>query len=429
MNKVKKLLFIFLVIFLLYGCNSAEGTLTINANKSATFGIRIITSKDFKDTEFLNNINNYKLRNIEVDKVTDSVNSIYTATKEYSNIDKVSSTDDVVIDITKYLDADFDERALFKVEKGFLNNKYYANFTIDNTKIDKFVSEDQTLQSVDEFIGIVQDIYNNSLNEHKGVKEETKYTSEKNELSIDKSVTYSITVSKDNVVTSLEAKSSQYAFTSKNDKVIFNDIVDTNVEVIRKDNKTDTSNIRFIVNLPNKPLESNADTKSDDGTTLTWVYNKNRKNEIKFSFELINRNSYLIVFAVGAVLFIMFVILGYVMIISRDKKKRKIESEPIYTSGEETLQNTIEEPTVVNEEVNNVPVVEEPVITEEVNIPQVVETPVVVEKPAFEPVTEIPTEMEPIPSEEVIDNVINTELQNNNNVISEAPNVISIDDK
>lgn len=422
MNKIKKILLTFFIIILLYGCNSAEGTLTINANKSATFGIRIITSKDFNDTEFLNNINTYKLRNIEIDKVTDSVNNIYTAVKEYDNIDSVSSKDDVIIDITKYLDADFDERLLFKVDKGFLNNTYYATFTIDNTKIDKFVSNDTTIQSVDEFIDIVRDIYNNSLNEHKSVKQETTYTNEKNELLIDKGVTYSVTVDKDNNVTSLSAKNTQYSFASEESKkVLYTDINEGTIEVVKKSSTSNNSNIRFIVNLPNKPLESNADTRSDDGTTLTWVYNKNRKNEIKFSFELMNRNNYLIVFGVGALIFVMFVILIYVAIVSSDRKRRKLEGEPIYKSEEENIpqDNTIqtggEAASEQTPEANSISEIEEPVV---VNTP-------VVNEPVYEPVTqepaieEIPLEPvmeEPVMQDVPIDNVIDKELEKTQNM-------------
>ncbi len=44
--------------------------------------------------------------------------------------------------------------------------------------------------------------------------------------------------------------------------------------------------LKYSVTLPNKPVTHNASIVSEDGLTLTWLLENNKKNEIKFSFEI-----------------------------------------------------------------------------------------------------------------------------------------------
>ncbi len=84
-------------------------------------------------------------------------------------------------------------------------------------------------------------------------------------------------------------------------------------------------------------LSNNADEVKNNGKTLIWTYNKNRKNEVLFSFELENRLNYISVFGICMLIVLVFVLVIYFSLKLRDKKREKIENEPVYRSEDEKI--------------------------------------------------------------------------------------------
>ena len=405
MKKAFKIFVIILITVFMFGCNKAEGILTIDADKNVSMDIKIVVNKDFDTSKYLDNIEAYKLRKININKEINGDYVNYSISKKYPKIDDVSSQDDITLDLSKYLDSDFNDSFLFKKEDSYLKDKYYANFIIDNSRIDRLILNNSIKITASDFIKIVKDIYNNSLNEHKSLKEETTYTSEKNVLSINEDIAYSITVSNDNKVMKISASNQYYEYTNNNNP-IYNDITEDNIIKKEKSN-SGKSEIKFIVKLPNPSLSNNADEVSDNGKTLTWTYNNNRKNEIKFTFELENKLNYISVFGIGLLIIFTFSLLIFLSIKLRDKKREKIESEPVYKSEMEKIQTyepfVSEETQTTDNSVNN-----------NNNIPNINDIPV--------QMTEINNHIENTPKIESVPNIVNTSST------EETPNIINIDE-
>ena len=200
--------------------------------------------------------------------------------------------------------------------------------------------------------------------------------------------------------------SNQYYEYTNNNNPIYNDITEDNIIKKEKSN-SGKSEIKFIVKLPNPSLSNNADEVSDNGKTLTWTYNNNRKNEIKFTFELENKLNYISVFGIGLLIIFTFSLLIFLSIKLRDKKREKIENEPVYKSEMEKIQTyepfVSEETQTTDNSVNN-----------NNNIPNINDIPV--------QMTEINNHIENTPKIESVPNIVNTSST------EETPNIINIDE-
>ncbi len=340
MKKIKLFLIIFVLLFMLTGCYKSETTLTINSDRSINLDAKIIVDDSFNETPYLNNMTQYTNRGIKIQRLTESSYNGYKISKKYNNIDDISTEDDIKVDISKYFESDFDEKYLFRVEKSFFKNTYTANFIIDNNVIMRFINNEIDKQTEEDFLDIVKEIHNNGLNEFNKSKTEKVYSSEKNELNIDEDVKYQVTINKNGIVTKIEASNKLYSYDKEQKSIQLKDLDASDVIKLTtddKNDKVDTSGIKFIVKLPHKSINNNASEVSGSGETLTWTFNQNKTNDIIFSFELSNKMSYLMVIGFGVLVVLIIVVFIYLIIKLKDKKRSNIENTPIFKSDNEVF--------------------------------------------------------------------------------------------
>ena len=138
MKNLKKVIGVLLILTTMTGCVKYKNTMTINNDKSMIFeGSYLISDKLLEtsdSTTFFSEENKKALEERGV-KVSEKKENNYTGiavSKKYDNIDKISNENGKEVTISDYFKEDFDDSVLFKVEKGFLKNKYTANFKYDS---------------------------------------------------------------------------------------------------------------------------------------------------------------------------------------------------------------------------------------------------------------------------------------------------------
>ena len=102
---------------------------------------------------------------------------------------------------------------------------------------------------------------------------------------------------------------------------------------------TSSMDLTFTVNLPNKPINSNATTTENEGKKLEWNLMDQNLQNIEFEFELYNMdNIYLTVGIIGVLVIIIIVI-----IIMNKKKPNSKEATPVL------VNDSVIEPNIPNE--------------------------------------------------------------------------------
>lgn len=102
---------------------------------------------------------------------------------------------------------------------------------------------------------------------------------------------------------------------------------------------TSSMDLTFTVNLPNKPINSNATTTENEGKKLEWNLMDQNLQNIEFEFELYNMdNIYLTVGIIGVLVIIIIVI-----IIMNKKKPNSEEVTPVL------VNDSVIEPNIPNE--------------------------------------------------------------------------------
>ena len=102
---------------------------------------------------------------------------------------------------------------------------------------------------------------------------------------------------------------------------------------------TSSMDLTFTVNLPNKPINSNATTTENEGKKLEWNLMDQNLQNIEFEFELYNMdNIYLTVGIIGVLVIIIIVI-----IIMNKKKPNSKEATPVLAN------DSVIEPNIPNE--------------------------------------------------------------------------------
>ena len=102
---------------------------------------------------------------------------------------------------------------------------------------------------------------------------------------------------------------------------------------------TSSMDLTFTVNLPNKPINSNATTTENEGKKLEWNLMDQNLQNIEFEFELYNMdNIYLTVGIIGVLVIIIIVI-----IIMNKKKPNSKEVTPVL------VNDSVIEPNIPNE--------------------------------------------------------------------------------
>lgn len=144
MKRFFKYLILFFVIISCSGCVKYEENMEIKNNKHLNLTLVVATNSDSVKKEIFNEneINNLK-KFYSISKYDDKKYSGYKLMWNISNIDKVSSTSsNIVYSLTSIRDSV--PTNIFKVNKGFFTNTYYADFTFDPSTIEELDKVEKT---------------------------------------------------------------------------------------------------------------------------------------------------------------------------------------------------------------------------------------------------------------------------------------------
>ena len=339
MKKLKFLLGI-VIIFCLTGCIKYNAVMDIKKDKSMDFSITYAMQKSMlemsDDKSILSDEDKKNLENngFSISDYSDDEMVGFIISKAISNIDDVSSSEDVQYSLSNMMEANADQSRMFKVEKSKDKNTYTANFIFDASDSDLSDGEEETTELTD------------------GVTiEQTEEVDVETSGDLDK-LGESLTASMD---------------------------------------------LKFVVKLPDGAISSNATSKSKDGKELTWNLSTNKEDSISFQFSLSNSGATalgktltnvkdsisgnLIYIIVGGV--VLCAVIVILIVVSNHNNK----------TGTQTVNNVNANSSLeANDSVNNVVkeqdnlvsgeenIVEEPVVSVN-NVENVVEQEVVKEKP------------------------------------------------
>lgn len=371
MKNLKKVIGVLLILTTMTGCVKYKNTMTINNDKSMIFeGSYLISDKLLEtsdSTTFFSEENKKALEERGV-KVSEKKENNYTGiavSKKYDNIDKISNKNGKEVTISDYFKEDFDDSILFKVEKGFLKNKYTANFKYDSnvgTGDGGDTSTSQALTENDKKLAVTDDLTTTTPSTGEEATTPTTPTTPDT--------------------------------TEPGDSGFDSDIMGLAGEM----------EFNYVVNLPEKALTNNATNVSNDGKTLTWSLMQSQISNIEFSFELKNMTNYYILYG-GITAAVIIVIIIIISLIKKGKKGKEVvpaQNEPIHADYDPSIAQAVPNPAIVNGNV-----------TPEMQA-ETVQTSVVSEQPV-----ETTTIAEPIQTQE--STTAQTQQQETNDMIANGP--------
>ena len=387
MKNLKKVIGVLLILTTMTGCVKYKNTMTINNDKSMIFeGSYLISDKLLEtsdSTTFFSEENKKALEERGV-KVSEKKENNYTGiavSKKYDNIDKISNDTGKDVTISDYFKEDFDDSILFKVEKGFLKNKYTANFKYDSnvgTGDGGDTSTSQALTENDKKLAVTDDL--TTTTPSTGEEATTPSTGDDTTTPDDGTTTPTTPTTPDT--------------TEPGDSGFDSDIMGLAGEM----------EFNYVVNLPEKALTNNATNVSNDGKTLTWSLMQSQISNIEFSFELKNMTNYYILYGgIAAALIIVIIII--ISLIKKGKKGKEVvpaQNEPIHADYDPSIAQAVPNPAIVNGNV-----------TPEMQA-ETVQTSVVSEQPV-----ETTTIAEPIQTQE--STTAQTQQQETNDMIANGP--------
>ncbi len=333
MKNLKKVIGVLLILTTMTGCVKYKNTMTINNDKSMIFeGSYLISDKLLEtsdSTTFFSEENKKALEERGV-KVSEKKENNYTGiavSKKYDNIDKISNENGKEVTISDYFKEDFDDSVLFKVEKGFLKNKYTANFKYDSNVgpgDSGDTSTSQALTENDKKLAVTDDL--------------TTTTPSSGEEATIPSTGDDTTTPDDGTTTPTTPTTPDT--TEPGDSGFDSDIMGLAGEM----------EFNYVVNLPEKALTNNATNVSNDGKTLTWSLMKSQISNIEFSFELKNMTNYYILYG-GIAAAVIIVIIIIISLIKKGKKGKEVvpaQNEPIHADYDPSIAQAVPNPAIVN---------------------------------------------------------------------------------
>ena len=284
MKKSCKVLCLMLIVFMMSGCVKANIDMSINKDKSMKLSVTSAVdqsllqqygSEGLMDEETKNEAEN---NGFKVDEYSDGSMKGYTLSKEFKNIDDISSDKKVNFDLEKLMNEE--NAQIFTVKQGFFKNTYTV--TMENNTSSELESQmdfGDSTNSLD---------YTNDLdyNDAQGTIDEN-YTQDSTTDGQDNSMDFSSNIDLSSISSNMDMK--------------------------------------FNVTLPYKAIKSNATSTENDGKKLVWdLMNQNLQN-IEFQFELYNMNNvYLTAGIVGAIIIIIVIV-----IISKKRKPKTPVGTPV----------------------------------------------------------------------------------------------------
>lgn len=271
MKKILKIsLLCISLMFLTSGCMKINYDMTINRNKSIDFSALSAYLEDLGENESIfskEEMEELSKKGVTVSDYKEDGYVGYRLFKHFDNIDDVSDKENVTNNIEDFFDEKPQKTYFFKIEKGFLKNKYKAYFDVSNMNM--------SLDNLEESINDVD-----SENVDTTDTMDTVESAENENIDVLNNMDFS------NMMTGMEAK--------------------------------------FVVRLPYKNISNNATNVSSDGKTLTWdfITNQNLKT-IEFEFEIWDQT----IMYIGILLVVLIVIAIIASIVNRPKKVVTSEEE------------------------------------------------------------------------------------------------------
>lgn len=410
MKKSLKLLSIMLVVFLMTGCVKSHVNMEINKDKSMNLSLIAAIDSSFLEQsgedDLLENeeIKEFEERGFKTEKYSDDSMTGYKFTKNFANIDDLSSEKETTLDLNALADEETPNN-VFTVKKGFFKNTYTAK--VKNNATDELQSQienaDQTTTTDDNQMNIEDDTTIQGSN-----------------------VTQTDTNVQDDTDTQTD---SSFDFSSNMDMSMLSSTLD----------------MKFNVTLPYKAISSNATSTENDGKTLVWNL-VNTQDDIEFTFELYNMNNIYLTVGLAVILIILIIV---IIIMSKRKPKAPLGTPvpventpvnnvvpnqapvtPITNMPQTNIQENITPNVTSNQTINQMPVQN----TEPIVQPQTQNNQATVQTQTFDnpqiqvnqnpvpvPSAPAPTESQPSPEIETLDisstpNQPNNSLNNNTNI-------------
>ena len=146
MKKVILSITSFIMIFILTGCVKYEANMDIKKDKSMNFNIIYAYDTSlFNEQEILSDEDKEKLNYLgySISEYQSDKFKGYNISKKIDNIDSFSKDEATNYSISNIIDNDLTNGYIFTIKKGFLKNKYAANFTFNavDSEISDRISE------------------------------------------------------------------------------------------------------------------------------------------------------------------------------------------------------------------------------------------------------------------------------------------------
>ena len=298
MKKVKYLLLLVLFAIVTTGCVKFNANMDIKKDKSMEFSIIYAFDKTLlgegngvKESDLAS----MKKDGYSVEKYSEGNYEGFKIFKKFANIDEVSSEEDVIYDLSGMMEEKEDNKYIFKVVKGDKKNTYIAKF-----KFEADTSSITDEKPEDEEITIV------NPDEYEGMDGTTAVADEELDISSD-----------------MEALMANM-------------------------------DLSFSVNLPYGAVSSNATTKENDNTKLTWKLTGEGEQFIEFKFELNNNDNTIMPYVAAGVAVIVFIFLLALIIFKRKKNNGNVEPVPVEDKKEIIEDTPVADEVLADEITDNV---------------------------------------------------------------------------
>ena len=284
MKKILSICSILTIFTFSCGFVKTDTIINIDKNKNVSIEKTVLMTDEFGEDTIsqFTDVEKVKRDGLKVEVKKENGYSGLDGKKEYK-LDNISSDNVNKIEIDKFLNSDFDDKNLIKVEKGFFKNKYTVDFTYNRDKVKAF-----------ELIFATSNPYDKD-NKSNVLLEGAKYT---NCLSM-------IEENKTNEANK-NTKTKTKVNTKTNSKVTNEELLNCQTyvegyEAYQKEMKAKVEKLskeveyNLTITLPTKAIESNETVKSNDGKKLTWTFVKEEPASVNCSFEILNMtNIYLV---------------------------------------------------------------------------------------------------------------------------------------
>ena len=322
MKKILSICSILTIFTFSCGFVKTDTIINIDKNKNISIEKSALMSDEYGE-EFLNlftNTENIKRDGLKIETKKENGYTGIVGKKEYK-LDDVSNTNLDKLDIDKFLNKDFNDKSLIKVEKGFFKN----NYTIEYNYTRDALSDLETLF-------IANNPYKISVTDE--VFDETKYTNcvsmIENASKVDDKNRNKKNTTNTNDITNCQTYVDGYDNYKK----------ELNAKIEKLSRET---SYKLTINLPVKVGSSNASSTSDDHKKLTWNFKDEGSTLVICSFEMLNMNN--IYMLGGGTLLLIAIVIVLIMFINKKKKSKVVdtlEDKPIHTDYDPSIESELD---------------------------------------------------------------------------------------